>query len=87
MHFQGFVARKEKNDSVIELIVSLSEDIDVYEALKAMFPTDGMKTALCEFYLHTVDLLGRLAEYYSRQFFRMPTPGALIIPFRSNLPG
>jgi hypothetical protein len=70
---QGFVARKEKKDSVMELVISLSEDINVFEAFKDMFPTDDMKITLSEFYVHTVDLLWRLAEYYSHRFFRTST--------------
>jgi hypothetical protein len=69
--FQGFIARKEKKDSIMELIMSLSEDLNVFEAFRDMFPTDDMKITLSEFYLHTVDLLGRLAEYYSQRVFRM----------------
>lgn len=52
------------------LLLSLSEDIRVYEALKVMFPTPDMKITLLEVYFHTVDLLGRLAGFYSHHFFR-----------------
>lgn len=64
---QGFAARKEKIDSVLGLIISLSEDIRVFDAYKDMFPTDDMKITLAEFYIHTVDLLWRLAKYYSHK--------------------
>ena len=52
------------------LILSLSNDIRVFEALKDMFPTPDVKITLLEVYFHTVDLLGRLAEFYSHHFFR-----------------
>ncbi|KAL6909248.1 hypothetical protein GGI43DRAFT_172447 [Trichoderma evansii] len=35
-----------------------------------MFPTNDMKQALTEFYIHTLDLLWRLSMYYSHNFFK-----------------
>jgi len=52
------------------LILSLSDEIRVFEALKVMFPTSVMKITLSEVYFHMADLLGRLAEFYSHHFFR-----------------
>ncbi|KAL7974254.1 hypothetical protein HDV63DRAFT_399837 [Trichoderma sp. SZMC 28014] len=63
--FKGISDRKKKIDSVQGLITSLSEDIPVLEAYKDMFPTNDMKQALTEFYIHTLDLLWRLSRYYS----------------------
>ncbi|OQE23905.1 hypothetical protein PENSTE_c008G02833 [Penicillium steckii] len=36
-----------------------------------MFPTDEMKDFLAQFYIHTVDLLWRLAKYYSLGFSQL----------------
>ncbi|UKZ63902.1 uncharacterized protein TrAtP1_005123 [Trichoderma atroviride] len=35
-----------------------------------MFPTNDMKQALVEFYIHTLDLLWRLSMYYSHNYFK-----------------
>jgi hypothetical protein len=69
-HLQGVVSRRAKKDSVLGLITDLSEDIPVLQTYREMFPTDDLKHALAEFYIHTVDFLWRLANYYSHRFFR-----------------
>lgn len=51
------------------LIDSLSQDIPILEGYKDMFPTDDMKQALVEFYIHMLDLLWRLSMYYSHNIF------------------
>ncbi|KAK0636782.1 hypothetical protein B0T17DRAFT_89961 [Bombardia bombarda] len=75
--FKGFVSRKDKNDSVLGIIISLSEDIHVFEAHANMFPTDEMKITLAELYIHTADLLWRLARYYSHGIFVQLTDALL----------
>ncbi|OPB46586.1 hypothetical protein A0O28_0067080 [Trichoderma guizhouense] len=67
--FKGISDRKEKIDSVHNLITSLSEDIPILEVYKDMFPTRNMKQAITEFYIHTLDLLWRLSMYYCNNFF------------------
>ncbi|UKZ46840.1 hypothetical protein TrVGV298_001051 [Trichoderma virens] len=67
--FKGISDRKEKIDSVHNLITSLSEDIPILEVYKDMVPTRNMKQALTEFYIHTLDLLWRLSMYYCNNFF------------------
>lgn len=51
------------------LITSLSQDIPILEVYKDMFPTNDMKQALVEFYIHSLDLLWRLSMYYSHNYF------------------
>lgn len=70
---KGISDRKEKIDSVQGLITSLSQDIPILEIYKDMFPTNDMKQALTEFYIHTLDLLWRLSMYYSNNYFSKPT--------------
>ncbi|KAK6449333.1 hypothetical protein FP744_10005583 [Trichoderma asperellum] len=67
---KGISDRKDKIDSVQGLITSLSQDIPILEIYKDMFPTNDMKQALTEFYIHTLDLLWRLSMYYSHNFFK-----------------
>ncbi|KAK4185253.1 hypothetical protein QBC35DRAFT_525033 [Podospora australis] len=55
-------------DSVMSIINSLSTNLHIFEAHRDMFPTDEMKTVLAELYIHTVDLLCRLAKYYSHKY-------------------
>ncbi|KAJ4855447.1 uncharacterized protein T069G_11005 [Trichoderma breve] len=69
--FKGISDRKEKIDSVHNLITSLSEDIPILEVYKDMFPTRSMKQAITEFYIHTLDLLWRLSMYYCNNFFKL----------------
>ncbi|KAL7920173.1 hypothetical protein ACQKWADRAFT_322360 [Trichoderma austrokoningii] len=69
--FKGISDRKEKLDSVQGLITSLSHDLPILEGYKDMFPTNDMKQALTEFYIHTLDLLWRLSMYYSHNFFKI----------------
>ncbi|KAJ9144050.1 hypothetical protein NKR23_g6060 [Pleurostoma richardsiae] len=75
--FQGVTSRKEKSDSVLGLITSLSEDLPLLETYKDLFPNDEMKRALAEFYLHILDLLWRLSKYYSHNFFKQLTDAML----------
>jgi hypothetical protein len=63
------LARKDKKDSVPKLIKDLSQDIDIFEAYKDLVPTDDMKITLAELYIHSADLLWRLAKYYSSTFW------------------
>jgi hypothetical protein len=67
--FKGFLARKEKKDSVPDLIKSLSEDLPLFNAYQVLAPTDLMKSTLAELYIHSADFVWRLAEYYSHGFF------------------
>ncbi|KAK3390059.1 hypothetical protein B0H63DRAFT_464717 [Podospora didyma] len=75
--FKGFVARKDKKDSVLDQMASLSEDLHIFEAYRDMFPTDEMKHTLAELYIHTTDLLWRLAKYYSHKFLVQLTDALL----------
>lgn len=78
---KGIADRKDKTDSVQNIITSLSLDIPILELYKDMFPTNDMKQALTEFYIHTLDLLWRLSMYYSHNYFSKwnPTESALCI--------
>lgn len=58
------------------LITSLSQDIPILEIYRDMFPTNDMKQALVEFYIHTLDLLWRLSMYYSHNYFSKFTMGS-----------
>ncbi|KAL7935702.1 hypothetical protein V8C35DRAFT_297994 [Trichoderma chlorosporum] len=75
--YKGISDRKDKIESVLGFITSLAQNIPIFEAYGDMFPTDDMKHALAEFYIHTLDLLWRLSEYYSHNFFRQLTDAIL----------
>ncbi|KAM0454436.1 hypothetical protein ACHAPV_008306 [Trichoderma viride] len=75
--FKGISDRKDKIDSVHSLVASLSEDIPIFELYKDLFPTNDMKQALTEFYIHTLNLLWRLSMYYSHNFFKQLTDAIL----------
>ncbi|KAI3320956.1 hypothetical protein HD806DRAFT_546781 [Xylariaceae sp. AK1471] len=75
--FKGFLARKDKKDSVPDLMKSLSKDIHIFQAYKDLAPSDDMKITLAELYIHSADLLWRLAKYYSQPFFTQLTDGLL----------
>ncbi|PYH64452.1 uncharacterized protein BO88DRAFT_374348 [Aspergillus vadensis CBS 113365] len=77
MVFKGVSSRKEKKELVFGLITSLSDEIPTLQAYGDMFPTDEMKETLSQFYIHTVDLLWRLAKYYSIGFFKQLTDAIL----------
>jgi hypothetical protein len=66
---QGFIARKEKMDKIPEQMRLLSANLTVLQFYKDIFPTTEMKTSLAEYYLHTLDLLWRLARYSRLGFF------------------
>lgn len=71
VEFQGISSRKEKKESALGHINSLLDEIPRLRTYGDMFPTDEMKDFLAQFYIHTVDLLWRLAKYYSLGFFSM----------------
>lgn len=47
---------------------TLADDVPAFEFYKDMFPTTEMKVTLASFYIHTLDLLWRLAKYFSLGF-------------------
>lgn len=44
---------------------TLADDVPTFEFFKDMFPTTEMKVTLVSFYIQTLDLLWRLAKYFS----------------------
>ncbi|KAJ3521898.1 hypothetical protein NM208_g13090 [Fusarium decemcellulare] len=63
--YSGVLTIKDKKGTVMEILHLLSDEIPTIQAYKDLFPTDEMKHALAEVYIHTVDLLGGLANYAS----------------------
>lgn len=47
---------------------TLADEVPIFEFYKEMFPTTEMKVTLVSFYIQTLDLLSRLAEYSSLGF-------------------
>ncbi|KAH8807320.1 hypothetical protein F5884DRAFT_340380 [Xylogone sp. PMI_703] len=75
--FKGVADRRSKKDSILSLISSFSNDIPILQAYKDVFPTDEMKQTLAEYYIHSLDLLWKLARYYSHGFFKQLTDALL----------
>ncbi|TGO06807.1 hypothetical protein BTUL_0494g00010 [Botrytis tulipae] len=63
--FKGIVSKSEKRDEATTLFTTLQNDLPGMRLRADLFPTDEMKRALAEVYIDCLDLLWRLAKYFT----------------------